>query len=391
MPQFPKISEHALSVSHRVYSDLEQRARKAKREIFPLHVGDTYREPLDAARAERQLSREHPGLHAYAPVQGEPSLIDAFIAYVEARHGESLKRELVQVMSGATAGLSVVCQVLLEAGDEVLLPSPFWPLSRGIIATKGAVPVQVPFYTRLDEPGFDPEALLESAVTERTVALYINTPNNPSGRALSHATIDAMLRVAKRHRLWVLCDEAYEEIYYEQEPPDAVWKRADIRDQAIAFHTLSKSYGLAGARVGFTHGPPSVMGAIAGMQTFHTYCAPRPMQIGAVQALRHGNDWVEESRSLYREAGYRAADALGVPRPQGGTFLFLDVSRYSSPGAEDCSGFLERCADEGVLLTPGRSCGTDYPTWVRLCFTSVPPAQLALALAKLAPLFRAPS
>jgi N-succinyldiaminopimelate aminotransferase len=383
MPRFPNVSKHAHSVSARVYSNLEQRALAKNEAIYRLHVGDTYRDPVAAARAENQLSAEHPGLHKYAPVHGEPSLIEAFIAYVEARHDETLNPDLVQVMSGATAGLSVVCQVLLEPGDEVLLPSPFWPLSRGIIATKGAVPVQVPFYTRLDEPGFDAEAALESAVTDRTVALYVNTPNNPSGRVLPDATVDAMMRVATRHGLWVLCDEAYEEIYFDREPPDAVWKRRGIRDRAIAFHTLSKTYGFAGARVGFTHGPEGVMAAIRGMQTFHTYCAPRPMQFGAVGALQQGGTWVEESRSLYREAGYQAADALGVPRPEGGTFLFIDVSAQLGPGQEDCSAFLERCADAGVLLTPGRSCGADYPKWVRLCFTSVPPDQLAAALEKL--------
>jgi N-succinyldiaminopimelate aminotransferase len=371
-----------------VYSDLEQRALANNDEIYRLHIGDTYRDPVAAARAEHQLSAEHPGLHRYAPVHGEPSLIDAFLDYVDGRHEETLNRELVQVMSGATAGLSVVCQVLLEPGDEVLLPSPFWPLCRGIIATKGAVPVQVPFYTRLDEPEFDVEATLENAVTDRTVALYINTPNNPTGRVLSNATIDAMLRVAKRQDLWVLCDEAYEEIYFDTEPPDAVWKHADIRDRAIAFHTLSKTYGFAGARVGFTHGPETVMAAVRGMQTFHTYCAPRPMQFGAVEALRHGGAWIEESRSVYRDAGYEAADALGAPRPAGGTFLFMDVSEQLSPGDTDCAAFLERSADEGVLLTPGRSCGADYAKWVRLCFTSVPPAQLTAALEKLTPLFQ---
>ena len=391
MPRFPHTAEHARSVSHRVYSSLAERARAKNDEIFPLHVGDTYRDPVMAARAERQLSSEHEGLHKYAPVRGEPALIDAFVEYVLRRHGETLDPDAIQVMSGATAGLSVVCQVLLDPGDEVLLPSPFWPLSRGIIATKGAVPVQVPFYTRLDEPGFDPEAVLEEAVTERTAALYINTPSNPSGRVLSEATIDALLRVAKRHDLWVFCDEAYEEIYFDRAAPDAIWKRPEIRDRAIAFHTLSKTYGFAGARVGFTHGPLDVMGPVAGMQTFHTYCAPRPMQFGAIGALTEGGSWIEESRVLYRDAGYAAADALGVRRPEGGTFLFLDVASQLATEATDCTEFLERCADVGVLVTPGYACGADYAKWVRLCFTSVPRVRLDAALERLEPLFRAPA
>ena len=95
MPRFPHISEHAQAVSHRVYSQLEQRARAKNEQIFALHVGDTYRDPVVGARAEHQLSSEHPGLHKYAPVRGEPTLIDAFVAYVEDRHSETLDRELV--------------------------------------------------------------------------------------------------------------------------------------------------------------------------------------------------------------------------------------------------------------------------------------------------------
>lgn len=391
MPRFPDTSDNARSVSDRVYSTLAERARARNEEVFPLHVGDTYREPVMAARAERQLSSEHPGLHAYAPVRGEPALLHAFTDYVRRRHGETLDPSLVQVMSGATAGLSIVCQVLLDPGDEVLLPSPFWPLSRGIIATKGAKPVQVPFYTRLDEPGFDAEAALEAAVTDRTVALYVNTPNNPSGRVLSPSTIDAMLRVAVRHDLWVFCDEAYEEIYFDREPPQAIWKHPEIRDRAIAFHTLSKSYGIAGARIGFTHGPKSVMAPVVGMQTFHTYCAARPMQFGAIGALRDGRPWTEEGRELYRKAGYAAADALGVKRPEGGTFLFIDVGPHLDADATDCTAFLERCADVGVLLTPGVSCGDDYAKWVRVCFTSVPQDRLESALQRLSPLVRTPA
>ncbi|MEM7434486.1 MAG: pyridoxal phosphate-dependent aminotransferase [Myxococcota bacterium] len=391
MPRFPDISPYAHGVSHRVYSSLAARAAQSSDVVFPLHVGDTYRDPILAARAERQLSGEHPGLHAYAPVHGEPELLDAFLEFIDRRHTVSLDRENVQVMAGATAGLNVVAQVLLAPGDEVLLPSPFWPLSRGVFATKGAVPVQIPFYTRLDEPGFDAEALLEDAVTERTVALYINTPNNPTGRVVPPSVVDAMLQVAARHNLWVLCDEAYEELYLGDEAPEAVWKHPAIADRALAFHTLSKTYGLAGARVGFTHGPASVMSAVRGMQTFQTYCAPRPMQFGAIRALREGADWVAQSRTDYRAAGTLAADALGTRAPDGGTFLFVNVGPQLDASAEDCTPFLERCADRGVLVTPGRACGEHFATWIRLCFTAVPPAQLSEALDRVAPLFRTPA
>ncbi|MGB5813187.1 MAG: pyridoxal phosphate-dependent aminotransferase [Polyangiales bacterium] len=386
MPRFPNISRYADGVSHRVYSSLATRAQEKNDVVFPLHVGDTYRDPIESARAEHQRSAEHSGLHKYAPVQGEPALLDAILTFVARRHGVSLERESVQVMAGATAGLNIVTQVLLEPGDEVLMPSPFWPLSRGIVATKGARAVQIPFYTKLDDPGFDAESVLESKITDRTVAIYLNTPNNPTGRIVPEPVLDAMLRVAARHDLWVLCDEAYEEIYFDDAPPITAWKHPAIRERAIAFHTLSKTYGFAGARVGFTHGPASVMTAVRGMQTFQTYCAPRPMQFGAIHALAEGQAWVEESRRAYHAAAKKAAAALHMPVPQGGTFLFKDVSALVA-SADDCVPLLEACADVGVLLTPGRACGQDYAKWIRLCFTAVPPAQLDLALARVAPLF----
>jgi N-succinyldiaminopimelate aminotransferase len=190
-----------------------------------------------------------------------------------------------------------------------------------------------------------------------------------------------MVRVAERHDLWLLCDEAYEELFFGEVAPP-VWGRPDVRSRAITTHTLSKGFGLAGARVGFTHGPPEVMRAIRGMQTFQTYCAPRPMQLGAARALREGGPWLAEARRHYAEAGRRAADALGVKAPEGGTFLFFDAAPHFRAG-ETLMGFLERCLDAGVLLTPGTASGRDYTTWARLCFTCVPPGDLDQALERL--------
>jgi len=385
MPRHPHTSPTTQSLSASVYSQLAARARQRPGEIYSLHVGDTYLDPPEVARAESQRSAEHARLHNYAPVQGEPALLDAIVARLRRQTGVDVDRASVQVMCGATSGLAIVCETVLDPDDEVIILSPYWPLIRGIVACRGARPVEVPFFDRLGSTGFDPEAAVEAAVTDRTAALYVNTPNNPTGRVLDGETISALLAVARRHDLWVLCDEAYEDLWLGSAPPERVWTRPDVRDRVIATHTLSKSFGLAGARVGYTHGPPEVMRAVKAVQTYQTYCAPRPLQLGAARALAEGDGWLQDARAAYREAGRRAAGTLGIRAPQGGTFLFFDAKPHMRAG-EALFGFLERCLDAGVLLTPGPACGRDYGTWVRLCFTAVPPEDLDRALARLAPI-----
>lgn len=385
MPRFPETASSAASLSDRVFSRLAARAKDHPGPIHPLHVGDTYREPIELARAEAQRTEQHPRLHNYAPVQGQPELLDAIEAHLKRRGDCLVDRDCLQVTSGATAGLSVVCDALLEPGDEVLLPAPFWPLIRGIISKRGATPVQVPFFDRYRDDDFDAEAALESAVTERTAAIYMNTPHNPTGRMLDDATVAAIARVAERHDLWILADEVYEELYFYGEPPMPVWARADYQLRTVAVHSMSKAYGLAGSRVGWAHGPHEAMKAVRGVQTFTTYCAPKPLQIGAAAALREGDGWLAEARAAYKSAGLAVAQTLGVEPPDGGTFVFFDVSPNLRDG-EDGLGLLERCLDAGVLLTPGAACGVDYENFVRLCFTSVPPAQLQEALDLLKPI-----
>ncbi len=388
MPRFPHASSTSLSLSDQVFSRLAAKARQRGGDIAPLHVGDTYRAPILEAQAQAQHTDAHQKLHGYAPVQGLPALIAAFRARLRHSYGAEVEAENIQVMSGATSGLSVVITALCDPGDEVLLPSPFWPLIRGIIARRGAVPVQVPLFDRLIDSSFDVEAELESRINDRTCALYINTPHNPTGAMLSPQTIEAMLRVAERHDLWVISDEAYEEIYFCGERPKPVWMYPGAHGRTIANHTLSKSYGLAGARIGFSHGPADAMRVIRSSQTFGTYCAARPMQTAATQALQRGDGWLTDARSLYGQAAQLAADRIGVPAPPGGTFLFFDASPWLRPDDENALPFLERALEAGVLLTPGSACGEAYQRWVRLCFTSVPLDALELALDKLGPLLK---
>nr|MDQ3032894.1 pyridoxal phosphate-dependent aminotransferase [Myxococcota bacterium] len=311
MPRFPHVSSASEGLTDGVFSRLAARAKERGGRVLPLHVGDTWLEPLEAARAEAQRTESHPRLHNYAPVQGEPALIDAILRHVDRRAGVTLERERVQVMSGATAGLSVIADAMLEPGEEVIVPAPFWPLIRGTVRRRGARPIEVPFFDRLRDPAFDPERALEDRIGPRTVAIYVNTPHNPTGVMLSSRALEAIGRVAARHDLWIFCDEVYEDLYFTPEPPEPAWTRPDFRERAIVVHSLSKAYGLAGARVGFAHGPAEAMTAIRGVQTFSTYCAPRPMQHGAAKALDEGGSWLAEARRLYHEAAIATADAFG--------------------------------------------------------------------------------
>jgi N-succinyldiaminopimelate aminotransferase len=381
MPRFPRHASAAAGLSDRVFEQLSQRCQARNTRVYALHVGDTYLEPLPGARAEAQRTEERARLHNYAPVQGEPELIDAILEKVQRRSGVALDRGCVQVMSGATAGLGVVCSALLEPGDELLLPAPFWPLIRGAARLRGARVVEVPFYTELERADFDPIAKLEDAITPRTVAIYLNSPHNPTGVVLPPAIVSRVIELALRHDLWVLTDEVYEDLWYE-EPPESIWTRPELRGRVIVTHSVSKAYALAGARVGFTHGPPDIMQVIRGVQTFYSYCAPRPMQLGAARALREGDEWLANARNLYKPAARAAAETLGLPMPEGGTFLFFDAGKHLREG-ESVFGFLERCLDQGVMLTPGSASGQDFERWVRLCYTAVPPADLETALAGL--------
>ena len=382
MPRFPAASPTSLGLSDRVYSDLVRKAQGRPGPLYSLHVGDTYRDPPQAAWAEAHTVEDHPRLHNYAPVQGEPVLLKAIVDRLHARYGTWVDREHVQVMCGATAGFNVVCSTILDPGDEVILLSPFWPLIRGIVTSRGAMAVEVPFFDRMGEAAFDPEQAIEVAISPRTVALYVNTPNNPTGKVIAPRVRDAIAKIVLRHDLWLLCDEAYEEITFGDGTVQPLWARADLHTHAIALHTFSKSYGMAGARVGYAHGPASVMGAVRSVQTFLTYCAPRPMQFAALRALEEGEEWLEETRGLYREAALASATALNVATPEGGTFVFFDASPYLRAD-EPIMKLLERCLDVGVLLTPGGASGKHYERWARLCFTAVPPDALEDALGRL--------
>jgi N-succinyldiaminopimelate aminotransferase len=367
-----------------VYTHFSALARAEAPEVFPLNVGDTYLLPPLPARAETLRTADLPGLHNYADVQGHPALLDAIVEHMRQR-GRPVERAHLQVTAGATSGLDLVCRALFGPGDEVIVLAPYWPLIRGIVSSTGATVVELPCFTELHQPAFDLRAALERVTTPRTSGIYVNHPHNPTGAVLTHAQIATFASFAADHGLWVLSDEAYEHLHFQVSAPAALWMHPQLVERTIAAHTFSKSYGVAGARVGFVHGPEEAMRAISGLQTFTTYCAPRPMQVAMARTLCDpaGQAWIEAARDAYGRAAEQTARRLGLHTPESGTFAFFELHPFLRPG-ESPLELLARCARAGVVLTPGGATGLAYADWARLCYTSVSPDTLERALDALA-------
>jgi N-succinyldiaminopimelate aminotransferase len=366
MPRHPTYAPSISGLSGSVYSALAERLSRQAGEVYPLHVGDTWMEPPEGCRMEDLRVVDHPGLHRYAPVEGMPRLLDAIVDRVRARTGVPTERSEVLVTTGATGALGAIVGGLVSPGEEVLVLAPYWPLISGIVTAFHGVPVPVPFL------GCEsPEALREAVrerLTERTVALYLNTPNNPSGRVLPRSWVEALVELARREGLWVLSDEVYEDYVYAGEH---TYARALAPERTLSSYSFSKAYGMAGNRCGYAVGPAEAVAQLRKVSTHSFYSAPTAAQLAGERVLRGpGDSWAARARAQYRDTGTKAAARLGVAPPEGSTFLFLDVSAHLDE--HGLPGFLARCVERNLLVAPGPAFGP-FPHHIRLCFTCAPP------------------
>lgn len=359
----------------------------------PLHVGDTWRDPFVGARSEDLRSEDHPRLHAYTDTRGLPELIEAVGEKLAARNGLTHNADEILITAGATGGLSAVAGAVLSPGDEMLILAPFWPLIRGIAQSFRAIPIEVPFFDRVSSAAAAVRAVA-SRITSKSRVVYVSTPSNPTGRVIPRDWLEALAALARRHDLWIFSDEVYEDYYYGigSGPRDgsgvsgAVDKHESIAqfapERTVSVYSFSKSYAMAGQRVGYLAGPAHLIANARKIGTHTYYHPPVVGQRTALAALREGEKWLEAAYTQDRDVGREVAAILGEPQPQGGTFLFLDVSdRLDDRGL---SGLLEDCFEAGVLVAPGPSCGADYGEWIRLSYTAAPAADVLSAARRLA-------
>ncbi|HUS66988.1 MAG TPA: pyridoxal phosphate-dependent aminotransferase [Kofleriaceae bacterium] len=377
MARYPGLSGPAQALPASVFEKLMRRLATYQGRVIPLHMGDTHLAPPVKSRlgALGFTSEPDADMYRYSPPPGKQKLLEAIAEKVHRENGLSTAGpDAVQVSSGATHALSCAVRSVVDAGEHMLLLAPYWPLIRGIALSAGVRPIDVPFsQVLLRDPDADPEALIERFVTPETTAIYLCTPNNPDGKVFGERELGAIARVARRHDLWVLSDEVYEHFLYDGRTHRSIGTLEGMAERTFTAFSFSKSYGQAGLRVGYVVAPPPAIAAVRKMSNHTVYCVPRAMQLAALMALQHGDEFLAEARAAYQSARDFAHGKLSdlALLPEGSSYLWLDLSRYLGAGDDSAFDLLERMAAEGVLLAPGGAFGHEFGRWARLCFTSV--------------------
>ena len=397
MRSTPPLSTTAARIRPPVFGELQARIdRLAERaiELVPLQIGDTWLPPPPAAQAVlRDLDGKDLSLYRYGPTAGVAALREAFARRVRA-HGREVDAENeVLIGNGGTHALFCAARAVLDAGDEVLVASPYWPLAPGIFTACGAIPVDVPLTQRLyAEPALSAGALLASAITPRTKAIYVISPNNPDGKVLSLRDLESIAAVAREHDLWVFSDEVYADSVFEGSHV-SIASLPGMRERTIVLHSLSKSHALAGCRVGCVVAPAEVVASGRRVSTHSGFNVSVLMQRVGIAALAD-EAFPRAATEAYRTARDRALRALaGAPvtvhAAEGATYLFVDFAPAFATmtperrGVRPLLALLERAVDRGVLLAPGDAFGASYETCARLCTTAVPIDRVVVGIGRL--------
>jgi aminotransferase len=294
-------------------------------------------------------------VNQYAITWGAKRLREALAKKYADWYGMAVDPEAhVTVTCGATEAMASVLLAVVDPGDEVIVFEPFYENYGPDAILCGATPVYVPML-----PG-EPLDLdrLEAAFSERTRAIIVNTPNNPTGRVLHRDELAAIAELCRRHDAWAVTDEIYEHIYYEGEHvPLATFP--EMAERTITISGASKTFSVTGWRVGTIVAPADVSGAIRKVHDFLTVGAPAPLQEGVAAAMETlGRDYYEGLSRAYRERrdvlmkGLLAA-GFKCQAPEGAYYILADFSALSDKPDDEFAFWLTR--EVGVAPVPGSS------------------------------------
>ena len=333
-------------------------------DVISLAVGEPDR-PVAAHILAAGAQAWRDDLTNYSANGGIPPLRSAIVEKLARENGIHVEAERVWVTLGATQGLFQAMRLLLSTGDEVLVPDPGYTTFTMNARLLEAVPVP---YSLRPEHGFAPDLdELERLVTAHTRVIIVNSPSNPLGVVFDEHQLRVLLDFARRHDLWVLSDEVYE--YFTYGAPHVSISSLDSDDRVFSVFSLSKTYAMTGARIGYLVTPPGLAAIMRTVQEASISCVGMPDQYAAVAAITGDHQHVADSREHYRanlEAACVLLEKRGIrhQRPGGAFYLWVDVA-HASGG--DVAAWAEHfLLHDRVAIAPGSAFGRLGEGWIRV-------------------------
>ena len=315
---------------------------------------DTPQEIKAAAVAALEKGRTH-----YAPNQGEEGLRKA-IAEFETKRGMTCKPEQVLVTAGATGALYTALTGILNPGEEVIIPTPAFPLYESITLAAGATPV----FLDIREDGFQlTEKALNRVITEKTKAIVLNSPNNPSGAVLSRESLEAVKRAVAGKDIYILCDNVYQGLS-ETACPDLSLDAA-MAERILLCQSFSKPYAMTGWRIGYLICPEQVMDRLLLLHAAELASVPTFLQDACVTAFSVSTEPMAKVYARRRELVCQRLKEMGLsfPEPQGAFYVFPDISGFGMTDEAFCTRLI---TEGGVATVPGSCFGC--PGHIRISY-----------------------
>jgi len=338
-------------------------------DVISLGIGEpdfTTPEPILRAGIEA-LER---GETHYTSNSGLMELRRAIAEHLDRLYGQTYNpASEILITVGVSEALYLACAAILDPGDEVIIPEPCFVSYGPEVAFAGGVPVMVP--TRAEEGWQVTAEAIEAAITERTKAVLLGYPNNPTGAVMSRERLNEIAAVVKRHDLLVISDELYDRLVYDTEHV-CFPSLPGMYSRTILLMGFSKAYAMTGWRIGYAAAPAEILGMMRKVHQYTIMCAPTVAQYAALAALEVGEPYVEEMRAEYdrrRRLIVSGLNEMGLTcvEPQGAFYAFPSIG---VTGMDD-EAFAERLLhEEKVAVVPGSAFGEGGKGHVRCSYAT---------------------
>ena len=364
MPRPPELSARAVALKPSLTLAIGAQAKalqRAGRDICSLSAGEPdFDTPDFIVEATRQALRD--GITRYGPAAGDPELRAAVAEKLSSGNGIATSPEQVLITNGGKQAIYNLFQVLLNPGDEVLLPAPYWLSYPEMAALAGAkvklIPTQAEEGFRLDLTA------VEAAISPRSRLLVLNSPGNPTGRVMKRQELEDVAELVRRHpQLLVMSDEIYEFLLAEGEQHHSFAAIApDLADRCFTVNGFAKGWAMTGWRLGYLAGHQDVIKAAAALQSQSTSNVCSFAQRGALAAIQGPRDCVSAMAESYNRRrqllteGLQAIEGITLVEPRGAFYAFPQLPESAGGSMDFCRRALEQA---GLAVVPGLAFGND--------------------------------